>query len=68
MTQYEVTFKYITEDGTKSSMTMVSNQWWDRCHEQNERFIKKNFTDKGIKLHHFEIINTSSYEIRDTDF
>lgn len=68
MIQYEVTFKYVTEEKKSSTLTITSNKWWDECHEINEKFIKKTFTDKGIKLHHFEILNTASYEIGNSDF
>lgn len=65
---YEVTFKYVPEEGNPVTKTFNNDIWWDGCHAQNEMFIKRNFTDKGIKLKYYEILNTASYELREEPF
>jgi hypothetical protein len=68
MTIFEVTFKYHLLDGKTSSKTFNSERWWDECHEQNERFIQRNFKDKGIELKYYEVINTANFDVKDFDY
>ena len=68
MTIFEVIFKYYLPEGKTSSKTFSSENCWDECHEQNEKFIRRNFKDEGIELKYYEVINTATFNVKDFDY